>query len=215
MTYDYTIIFVDALSPERRRCACRQIRELQASMTLPIHKSFSTQCRHGALRSNLLDDLFEVLGKLLSGLGRAVVALRSGEVVGFLKAPIRIPTWLARVMTRLGVRSPQNRESVDRLLAIPSLEIWCVNSMGVKRSDQGRGVPRRLVNLAITQSTRPTIVVTGHEAANLASRRLHESLGLGSPYRVRVLHLNFCVYFVMLNMSMHMGLKDQTLISEI
>ncbi len=210
MSREYEVVFLDELSPERQRSTLRQLRRLQASMTLPLHIGFRSQCRHGALRSNLLDDLCEVLGTHFSSVGRAVVTLQRGEVVGFLKAPIRVPNWLAKAANRLTVRSLKARDSVELLLAIPGLTIWCVNSMGVKRSHQGQGIPRRLVSQAIKQSTRPTIVVTGHESANLASRRLHETLGLGTPCRVRVLHLEFCVYFLFLNIPVGSGpsLKD-------
>jgi GNAT superfamily N-acetyltransferase len=201
MENNYHVVFLDMLPELPRRATLQQIRKLQASMMLPIHKTFGDHRRRGALRSNFWDDLCELAARLDSGLGRTVVALSEGEVVGFLKAPIRAPVWVGKAACFLAVRSPELRKQLWLLFSTPELEIWCANSMGVVRQFQGRGLPRRMFSLSVTQLTRPTIVVTGHESANQASLHLHKSLGFTPFCRIKVLHLEFCVYLMLLNLS--------------
>ena len=201
MVNEYRVIFLDALPLKSRLEAWIQVRKLQSRMSLPIRKAFVANHRSGALRSNVLDDFFEFPAYLTLHLGRSVVALRDEEVVGFMKAPIRLPLWLAKVACSLWLRSTNHHDRVQSLLATPGIEIWCINSMGVNPRHQGHGIPRRLISLAATQSTKPAVVVTGHEAANLASRRLHQMFGLSPTCCVQVLHMKFFVYFMTLNIS--------------
>src|SRR5262249_12759764 len=142
----YDVLFLDTLGTQQQAEARKQVRELQATMALPIYRRFQDNRRHGALRSNLWDDLCELPGRLVSREGRGVVALFEGTVVGFIKPPIRVPRRLCRALCRTFLRASGFRTELLAALR-PGVEVWCANSIGVDRRHQGRGLPRRLVTL--------------------------------------------------------------------
>jgi hypothetical protein len=196
----YRVVFLDSLSHAEQRSAWNQVRRLQHELSIPIYRRLGAKHKRGALRSNVWDDLCELFGRVFTAVGRAVVAFYNGNVVGFFKAPIRVPLLLCR-MVIFRLRNDAVRTQIKHTLAMPGIEIWCANSMGVSSSHQGRGLPSRLAALALSQVDRPTVLVTGHEVQNLVSKYLHKSLGFEQPFRVKVVHLQWDVYVKLLGIS--------------